>query len=312
MNETIVGGQALIEGVMMKNGNKVCAAIRRKNGKIELKIVPFSSKIGQNKFFSFVIVRGVVSLFEMIGLGYSTLKFSAKRAMLDQQNSGSKKDSPVKEKIESSLYFILSILLAFLFFIFIPYRLSEMVTLSIGEFSFNIIAGFLRVIFFISYVYIISKFQDIKRVFQFHGAEHIVVNAFEKKMELEPKRLVGNSTLNPRCGTSFVFLLLLISIIFFSIFDSFVSLQFGKPSLFMRIVYHLVLMPLIIGISFEFLRFSSKISNNPFIKFLISPGLALQKITTKNPSISQIEVAVVALKSCLTEDISFYKNLEII
>ena len=310
--QKIVGGQALFEGVMMKNDENVCAVVRRADGQMELKDIDFTSALKSNKLFSLFILRGFVSLVEMMALGFKTLQFSIDRAMLDESEKTSKKKSDLRNKIETFFSYLLAIILTFLFFIYAPYKISEFLPTSKDNFFFNLFAGVFRVSFFVIYVFAISLFKDIKRVFQYHGAEHIAVNAYEKQMPLEAEKIKDVSTINPRCGTSFVFLLLLISILIFSVVDSVVSLYIGVPNIFLRIGYHLLLIPLISGVAFEFLRYSSRNRANFFVKLIIAPGLAIQKITTKKPSVDQIEVAVVALKHSLNHSILSFKNLKIL
>ena len=294
-NKFPVGGQAIIEGVMMLSSDNVAMAIRRKDGSLELKKTKFSSLKNKNKFFNLPFIRGFVSLFEMLIVGTKALDFSAKRMELDYDNNSSQK-SKLRKNIENNLSYIISILLVFFIFIFLPYKTADYFNIQKSNVFLNFLVGIIRISLFIIYLLIIGKFNDIKKVFQYHGAEHITVNAWEKNLDLDAKKIVDLSTINPRCGTSFIFIVLIISIIFFSITDSFFINFFKELPLYLRMSYHIILVPLIAGISYEFLRISWRFEKIFLINILFKPGLWLQKLTTRKPTIEQIEVAILALK----------------
>ncbi len=291
------GGQAVIKGVMMKSGNKIATATIRLDKTIELHQRAFKSLQERFKIFSLPIIRGFVNLLQMMTIGYSTLQYSADRAMLDEGTVVYK--SKLRTKIESGLTFLISIALGLGLFVALPYFVSEQLPNSENNFSFNIIAGIFRVILFLAYLIAISWMKDIKEIFQFHGAEHKTINSYEKTSELNPENISKETRINPRCGTSFIFLVLIISIFLFSVLDSLISMKFGRPLLPIRTAYHILCIPIIAGISYEVLKFSDRYIENKLVAFLISPGLLLQRITTKEPTIEQIEVAVVALKAAL-------------
>lgn len=316
--EIQVGGQAVIEGVMMRGPKYLATAIRRKDDSIEIKKDLFESITSKNKFLGLPLIRGFVSLIEMMLIGFKTLNFSASRAELDWNEEEKAKQSKHKEKsegrkkLEEFFSYLFAFGLAFLLFAYLPYQIAEWMKLGKENLYFNLFAGSIRILFFVLYVWIIGKMKDVKRIFEYHGAEHKSVYAYEKKSALDPESVQVNSTLHPRCGTSFMFLVLLISILVFSIIDTLVSIYFGHPQIFVRLGYHLLLFPVVSGISYEVLKFSGKNITHPIVKFFTAPGLALQRITTQPPDNKQIEVAVIAMKCALEMDISEYTNAKII
>jgi uncharacterized protein YqhQ len=311
--EIQVGGQAVIEGVMMR-GPRFCAtAIRRKNDDIEILKEAFISKTKNHPLYKLPIIRGFVSLIEMMIIGVGTLNFSAQRYEMDFDEPDKKKDkNPVIEKLSEYATIAFSLLLAFALFAYLPYKISSWIHLSKENFLFNLFAGTIRIIFFVLYVFLISKLKDIHRVFEYHGAEHKSVHAYDHEPELSIDKVKPYTTIHPRCGTSFIFFVLLISILIFSIVDTIVSAYWGVPALWLRLSYHLLFMPLIAGVSYEVLKLSEKKLNHPIVKLLTVPGMALQKITTQEPDEKQIEVAVIALKAALELDLTEYSNIKFV
>lgn len=310
--EISVGGQAVIEGVMMRGPNKLATAIRRKNGDIELKLQPFTSLTQSNKLLGIPILRGFVNLIEMMKIGISTLTFSANRFELDliaEEEAAGKKQkekSKTAAQLEEIGSYLLAFGLAFLLFGLLPYKLADWMKLSKQDFFFNLFAGVIRIIFFVLYVYLISLMKDIKRLFRYHGAEHKNVNAYEHDTPLDIDKIQVWSTIHPRCGTSFIFFVLLVSILIFSIVDTLVSafiLHHPVPVL-LRFGYHLLLLPLISGVAYEVLKFSGKNLKHPLVKLMTIPGMALQHITTQPPDDSMVETALVAMKAALDMDFS--------
>lgn len=306
--EIAVGGQAVIEGVMMRGPQLLATAIRRKNGQIEVKTDPFITCTQTNSLYKLPIVRGFVSLIEMMKIGFSTLSFSAKRYELDYAEADEK--SEARKKTEETFTFVLAILLGFLLFALLPYKGAQWVGLGKSNLWFNLFAGGMRIVFFVVYVYAISLMKDVKRVFEYHGAEHKAVHAYEKSGNLELKNVATYSTLHPRCGTSFMFLVLLTAILVFALTDTLV-VYYAKDRLpwlfnakgvlntYLRLGYHLLLIPIVSGLSYEILKFSGKNIDHPLVRFFTMPGMTLQKITTQPPDEEQLEVAVVALKCAL-------------
>lgn len=310
--EINVGGQAVIEGVMMRGTDKLATAVRRKSGDIELKITPFVSVTQKKKALGVPIIRGFISLIEMMKIGFSTLTFSADRYEEDLKEEAAEKGETIKEKsktatkLEEIFSFVFAFGLAFLLFGFLPYKLADWMNLSKQDLYFNLFAGSIRIVMFVLYIWLISFMDDIKRLFRYHGAEHKNVNAFEKNVDLEIANIQEQTTIHPRCGTSFMFFVLLISILLFSIIDTLVShfIVKGPLSMYLRLGYHILLIPLISGVSYEVLKYSGKNLNHPIVKVMTVPGMALQKITTQEPDDGMAEVALVAMKAALDMDYS--------
>lgn len=302
-----VGGQAVIEGVMMRGPEHLATAIRRKDGSIEVWKKPFVTVTTKVKFYGLPIIRGFVSLIEMMIIGLETLTFSAKRFELDlTEEEKSKPKSAQREKAEEYITFIVAFGLAFLLFGLLPYKISDWLNLSKKDFYFNLFAGAVRIVFFVLYVFLIGKLKDINRIFRYHGAEHKNVNAYEHETPLQVREIQKWTTLHPRCGTSFIFFVLLVAILVFSIIDTIVSaFILHKPvPVFIRLGYHILMLPLISGISYEVLRFSGRNLKHPLVKLMTVPGMALQRITTQPPDDQMVETALIAMKASLDMDIS--------
>lgn len=312
--EINVGGQAVIEGVMMRGPDSLATAIRRKDGSIELFIQPFISKTQQVKLLGIPLLRGFVSLIEMLVIGVKTLTLSANRAELDiaaeeaARGKTQKQRSKLSLRVEEILSYAFAFGLAFLLFGFLPYKLSDWMGLSKQNLYFNLFAGGIRIVFFVVYVWLISLLKDVRRLFQYHGAEHKNVHAYEKDSKLDIASIQGFTTIHPRCGTSFMFFVLLISILVFSLIDTLVSVYILKGTLpvLLRLAYHLLLIPLVSGISYEVLKFSGRNIKHPVVKLMTIPGMALQHITTQAPDDSMVETALVAMKAALHLDYSMH------
>jgi uncharacterized protein YqhQ len=310
-----VGGQAVIEGVMMRGADNLATAIRRKDGSIELYKQPFTSITSRNKILGLPLIRGFISLIEMMLIGFKTLTFSANRFEHDlleeerQKGKETKEKTKAAQKTEELFSYVFAFGLAFLLFGLLPYKLGDWIGLSKQNFYFNLFAGSIRIVFFVLYVWLISLMKDIKRLFRYHGAEHKNVNAFEHETPLEIAEIQKWTTIHPRCGTSFMFFVLLIAILVFSITDTLVAafiLHKPVPTL-LRLGYHFLLIPLVSGISYEFLKFSGRNISHPIVKIFTAPGMALQRITTQPPDDEMIEVALVAMKAALDMDYSMHK-----
>jgi uncharacterized protein YqhQ len=295
-----VGGQAVIEGVMMRSPAKISTSVRQTNGEIVTQTEPFISLTKKVKILGWPIIRGMVSFFEMLILGIKTLNYSAEIAASEE--SAGKVDGPVSKKMS------LSIILALVFalgvgigvFFFLPLLLAQLMGVHRTAFGFNIIAGIIRVTLFIVYIKAIAHFKDIQRVFAYHGAEHKSIYAFENDLPLTVENAAKFTTLHPRCGTSFLLIVALFAIFVFSISDTVFSIIVGhQPPLLQRFALHFSLLPVIAGISYELLKLSGKTRNSKITRFLIAPGLWLQTITTREPDASQLEVAIAALKASI-------------
>lgn len=296
-----VGGQAVIEGVMMRSPAKISTSVRQPNGEIITQTEPYISLTKKVKILGWPIIRGMVSFFEMLILGIKTLNYSAEIAAAAEENQG-----PISGPVSKKISF--SIILAMIFalgvgigiFFFLPLLLAQLMGVHRTAFGFNIIAGVIRVTIFIIYIKAIANFKDIQRVFAYHGAEHKSIYTFENDLPLTVENAARFTTLHPRCGTSFLLIVALFAIFVFSVSDTIFAIILGhQPLLLQRFGVHFSLLPLIAGISYELLKLSGKTRNNRLTKFLIAPGLWLQTITTREPDASQLEVAITALKSSI-------------
>ncbi|MCY6485609.1 DUF1385 domain-containing protein [Clostridium aestuarii] len=291
-----VGGQAVIEGVMMRGGKGVATAVRKTDGEIAVDFQDIKPLSKKNKFFSLIIVRGFINLIDSLILGIKTLNYSASFFEECEEEELSKFDkwieSIFKDKTNDVIMgFSLFISFAFsilLFFAIPTFAANAFKKLSIdNKIVLNILEGVMRVGIFLIYICIIGKMKDINRVFQYHGAEHKTIFCYEKELELIPENAKQQQRLHPRCGTNFLFLVMIISIILFSLTP--------WNSIWERIIYRIVLLPVVSGITYEIIKWMGK-SNSKISKILAYPGLMLQKLTTREPDISQLEVAIKALK----------------
>ncbi len=277
-----VGGQAVIEGVMLRSPHYWAVAVRKPDGEIEVKKDKLNLLSEKNKLFKLPIVRGVIMLLSALVLGIKALNFSANVAYDEEEEMGD-------WAIYGTIGFAFAIAIA-VFFV-LPLYITKIFNFQ-SYFVFNIVDGIIRIIFFLLYVYAISFMDDIKRIFQYHGAEHKVIYSYEEDESVTVDSAKKYSTLHPRCGTSFLIIVLLISILIFSLVPK-------SSPFYVKLLSRIVLIPLIAGLSYEALKLSAKYKDNIFIKLFIKPGLWLQKITTKEPDESQIEVALAALKAVL-------------
>jgi uncharacterized protein YqhQ len=295
MEKINVGGQAVIEGVMMRAPRSVAIAVRRPNGEIVVKkelVVPLSERFPIVKL---PIVRGAVALIQSLIIGITALNFSANEAMAEEEKAGEKGGGEL-----SSWAMAGTMIVAFgfgigLFFIMPLYAtklLTQFSVISDNNIIFNLVDGVIRVAVFLVYIWAISRMDDIKRVFQYHGAEHKSIFAHEAGEELTIDNVRKYSRLHPRCGTSFLLIVMLVSIAVFSLIPKLWPFYLKAGS-------RVVLLPLIAGISYEFLKWSAKNDSNPLVKLIIAPGLALQRLTTREPDDAQLEVAIRSMNEAL-------------
>jgi len=308
-----IGGQAVIEGVMMRSPDRIATAVRRMSGEVVLKIQEYQSFIQRRKWLNIPIIRGAVTLIEVMILGIKHLNFSADVAMkdaeiVDQQKKQDKKSKKKKKKegmSRSSTFLTVTIALAIgigLFFAFPLFVATKLFNIEKDAFAFNIVAGTIRIILFLGYIYLISLMKDIKRLFRYHGAEHKTIFAFEAALPLNVENTKAQGRLHPRCGTSFLVMVMLVSLVFFSILDSFIIMFHGNINLLIRLLTHIPLVPIVAGISYEAIKASAKNPDHPVVRFFIAPGLALQRITTQEPDDPMLEVAIIALKAARNEE----------
>ncbi len=295
MEKINVGGQAVIEGVMMRAPRSMAIAVRRPDGEIVVKrelVVPLSERYPVVKL---PLVRGAAALFSSLVIGIKALNFSANEAMTDEEKAG-EGEKGGGEVSSWALAGTMAVAFGFgiaLFFLF-PLYLTKLLTPVIGTSNiiFNLVDGVIRVIVFLLYIWGISRMKDIQRVFQYHGAEHKSIFAFEAGEELSVANVRRYSRLHPRCGTSFLLIVMLVSIAVFSLIPKLWPFYLKAGS-------RIVLLPLIAGISYEFLKWSAKNDNNPLVKLVIAPGLALQRLTTREPDDQQLEVAIRSINEAL-------------
>ena len=281
-----IGGQAVIEGVMMKGKKGWTVAVRGPKGDIHVKREGLSEP---PKILKIPIIQGVVALFYALSIGIKAIEFSANKAC--------EEDGKSLSAIAIGCTIGVSIILGILLFIIIPLYATKLLGalfLSVNEnsFIFNIVDGIIRIIVFLSYIVAIGMWKEMRRIFEYHGAEHKVIHAYENGKELTVNNIKSNSPLHPRCGTSFLLIVMIVSIFTFSFIPQ-------DWSFLYKLLSRIVLIPFIAGISFEFLKLSAKLKKNKLIHILIQPGLLLQRLTTREPDDGQIEVAIKALEEVL-------------
>lgn len=306
----LVGGQAVIEGVMMRVPGAYATALRLKNGEIISRRSDFTSiieKYNMNKYF---IVRGFVHLYESMKMGYKTLDWSAD--VYETENNKAKTKNSLINTILEKIVSVFSILLSVGIFLGLPLYFSSLLipNNTNSPFYFNIISGVIRITIFLLYLILISQLNDIKRLFQYHGAEHKTVYNFESGKELNIRNAKQFSTLHPRCGTSFIFIIMIVTIFSYTILDSIALLFIDSLTFTIRLSMHLLCLPLVAGVGYEVLKFLSSKQHITLFKYLSKPGLLLQNITTKEPDEEQLEIAIYALKSAFGEKIEEFSGKE--
>ena len=292
--DMLIGGQAVIEGVMMRSLTGYSVAVRQPNGNVAIKQDKLASITKKYPFLKMPVLRGSVVLIQSLILGIRALNYSA--AVSTENGEGEQEMSSAAVATSMLIAAVLGIGLFILAPLGITNLLRRFVMPSMTNFEYNAIDGVIRAIFFFVYILSISFMDDIKRVFQYHGAEHKTVYTFEANEELTVENARTKSRLHPRCGTSFLMFVLAISIVVFSLVPSTVPFV-------VKFLARVVLIPLIAGIAYEIIRFSARHLANPVCRVMTRPGMWLQKITTKEPDDAQLEVAIVALKTALAYDI---------
>ena len=284
MDKPLVGGQAVIEGVMMRGFGKVATAVREPGGSIAVEVKPVNSISDRYPILKKPFLRGSVSLFESLILGLKSLSYSAKMA--------GEEDEQLTDK-EMAGTIVLALVLASILFIAIPTGAAKFFhTITDDPIFLNLMEGILRLIIFLAYIFGISQMKDIRRVFQYHGAEHKTIFCYEADMPLTVENVQKFPRLHPRCGTAFLLVVMLVSIFVFAFL--------GWPDLWLRILSRIILLPVVAGVSYEIIRLAAR-SNNPIMKMAIMPGLWLQYLTTKPPDDSMVEVAIASLNAVMPE-----------
>lgn len=293
MKSSNIGGQAVMEGVMMKNGDRYAVAVRKEDGEIIVKTEEYKSFLKNRKLLSLPFVRGVFNFIDSLVLGMKTLTYSASFFMEEEEQEKQKKVSSGQQEKKDSLLLgmtvAFSIVMAVALFMVLPYFISllfrrftdSMTVLALAE-------GAVRLCIFLTYILLISRMEDIQRVFMYHGAEHKCINCIEHGMELNVENVLKSSRQHKRCGTSFLLIVMVISIILF--------LFIRVESPLWRVVIRILLVPVIAGISYEFIRLAGR-SDNPVVTALSKPGLWMQKLTTREPDVSMAEVAIASVEA---------------
>lgn len=287
-----IGGQAVMEGVMMKNGERYAIAVRKPDQDIAVEVKDYTGLIKNEKVRHIPILRGVLNFIDSLALGISTLTYSA--SFFEEEGAGGEKplDKAAKKKKENAemgFTVVLSFVLAIGIFMLLPYYLSQIFHKYIASPTLlALVEGGIRLVIFIAYVLLISRMEDIRRVFMYHGAEHKCINCIEHGMELTVENVRKSSRLHKRCGTSFLLFVLILSILFFA----FIRVD----SRILKVALRVLLIPVIAGVSYEFIRLAGR-SDNKLVNFLSKPGLMLQKLTTKEPDESMIEVGIASVEA---------------
>ncbi len=292
-----MGGQAVIEGVMMRAEDNWAVAVRKPDGSIALRKETWRSVSQRFKLFRLPVLRGALLLIETLFLGVKALSFSAEAAAEEEdskQEEGKDAEGGFWWKVSMAGTVAFSLVAGLALFFYLPLVLTELTGIE-NPFWFNFVDGIFRMAVFMAYLLIISRWKDIHRVFEYHGAEHKTIAAFEHKQPLEWIHIKEQSRFHPRCGTSFVLVLLLVSILVF--------LFFGKPDEWSDRLIRLAVVPLIAGFSYEIIKLSDRYPDNILTKIAIAPGLWLQRITTYEPDEDQVEVAVAALSAAMEIDL---------
>jgi uncharacterized protein YqhQ len=280
-----VGGQAVIEGVMMRAPSKMAVAVRRPDGTIGYLERPFTSITRRFKPLGLPVVRGAVSLFETLYLGVTALNFSADEAIAEEKPAGGKA-SPWDAVLQGGTV-LFSLALGIALFVMLPAKLTGWLGFH-DRIGFGLVDGLFRLLAFMGYLLLISQWKEMARVLRYHGAEHKTIHAIEHGVALTPENVQRFSRFHPRCGTSFLFLVVVVSIVVFTFI--------GKPRHLGDHLLRVACMPLIAGVAFEFIRLSGKYYGHPVVNALVWPGMQFQRLTTREPDLSMCEVAIAALE----------------
>jgi uncharacterized protein YqhQ len=293
-----VGGQAVLEGVMMRGPGNWAVAVRTPSGTIEHVARPIDSAMARHWVYRLPVVRGVMALGESLAIGFRALAISANYAAQEERVEGEAGDAPAEVDTELSrgaLLFAFAVAIGFAIVLFkvTPVLITDLLPIkSTGWFV--LVEGGIRVSIFVAYLSLISLLPDLRRVFQYHAAEHKAINAYEAGEPLEPVVVQRNSLIHPRCGTAFLLWVMVIAVFVFAFF--------GRPVWYWLIATRILLLPLIAGLAYELIRFAGKHQDNRFLMTMLAPGLWLQRLTTREPSLDQLEVSIRALREVLERE----------
>lgn len=314
-----VGGQALMEGIMMNGPEGKAMALRLPDGSISVEKKTFTSIKDKNKFFGIPMVRGIVNFVEALIFGYKCLMESAEKTGMDveEEENMSKLDRWISDhfgekmmKVIGAISMVLGFALAFALFVWMPSFLFDAINKLAGEritMLRTIFEGLLRIIIFVIYMFAVSKMKEIKRVYMYHGAEHKSIFCYESGEEMTVENVRKQSRFHPRCGTSFIFVMIILSILVSSVVAlAFPSLTQIRP---VWICVKLLIMPIVMGLGYEFIRYAGK-HDNLFVKILSAPGLWMQRITTAEPDDSMIEVGIAAINAVIPHNDEEKENID--
>ena len=304
MKSSNIGGQAVMEGIMMRHKDVYSVAVRKPDKEIEVKVEDYKSVVKCKSLQKLPILRGVFSFIDSLVVGTKCLMYSAtffedeedlkKREQLEGEEK--EKELAKKEKADKALMtgtVILSVVLSVGLFIVLPYLLASLLrNIGVSETGVTLAEAGVRIVLFLAYMLLISKMQDIQRVFMYHGAEHKCINCVEHGLPLNVENVMKSSRFHKRCGTSFLFFVIIISIIFFLGFFAVVPIK----TMWLRVLVRILLVPVIAGVSYEVIRLAGN-SDNSIVAFFSKPGMALQKLTTKEPTPDMAEVAIQAVEA---------------
>jgi uncharacterized protein YqhQ len=287
-----VGGQAVLEGVMMRGPGNWSVAVRTPSGVIAHVSRPIDSAMARHWVFRLPVIRGVMALGESLAIGFRALAISANYAAQEEQEEGTEAAEVETELSRGALFFAFAVAIGFAILLFkvTPVLITDLLPIK-NTGWFVIVEGGIRVSIFVAYLALISLLPDLRRVFQYHAAEHKAINAYEAGEELTPEIVQRHSLIHPRCGTAFLLWVMVIAVFVFAFF--------GRPAWYWLIATRILLLPVIAGIAYELIRFAGKHQGNRVLMTLLAPGLWLQRLTTREPSLDQIEVSIKALREVL-------------
>jgi uncharacterized protein YqhQ len=284
-----IGGQAVLEGVMMRSPSRWSLAVRKPDGEIAEVNFPISSLMARRRIFRLPVIRGVIALGESLAIGFRALAISANYAAQEEDEETGEVQT---ELSRGAIFFAFAIAIGFALLLFkvTPVVITNFLPIERTG-VFVLVEGLIRVSIFIAYLSLISLLPDLRRVFQYHGAEHKAINALEAGDPLEPETVQRHSLIHPRCGTAFLLWVMVIAIFVFAFF--------GQPAWYWLIASRILLLPVIAGIAYELIRYAGRNQHNRFLMLLLTPGLYLQRLTTREPTIDQVEVSIRALQEVL-------------
>jgi uncharacterized protein YqhQ len=289
---TAIGGQAVLEGVMMRSPSSWAVAVRKPDGKIAQVVEEITSPMAKRRIWRLPVIRGVIALGESLAIGFRALAISANYAA---QEEGQDDEDVSTELSRGQLIFAFAIAIGFAIALFkvTPALITNLLPIHNTE-GFVVVEGAIRVCLFVAYLALISLLPDLKRVFQYHAAEHKAINCYEAGDELTPSNVQRHSLIHVRCGTAFLLWVMVIAIFVFAFF--------GHPAWYWLIATRILLLPVIAGLAYELIRFAGKHANNKVVRWLLAPGLWLQRLTTRQPSLDQLEVSIRALEEVLERE----------